>query len=109
MPFGARARTRDNALRLPALFLDGASLRKLTGRTTDQGLETRTSIVEKVLHKPKLILYKTASRGGGAGLWPRVGSITLREKEVCTMETLVYWLIDLLEGFVPLISVGMEG
>ena len=38
-----------------------------------------------------------------------VGLITLREKEDCTMEVLVFWIIDLLEGFGSLISVGMEG
>jgi len=33
----------------------------------------------------------------------------LRDKEDCTMEELFFWIIDLLEGFGSLISVGMEG
>ena len=53
MLIAARERTRDNALRLPALFLNGASLRKLTGGTTDQELVIPTFVLEKVLHKSK--------------------------------------------------------
>ena len=53
--------------------------------------------------------YIGTAEGRRQSCWLRVRQITCCEQEVCTMGPYVYWIIDLLEGFVYLISVGMEG